>query len=280
MIALGPDEVRARRRPLAILAVAGLRLLSGFCVALPLASLVAESGIGARAEGDRALFEEGGYLLLEVLRLQGPNLSAALLGLLPVVALGLALTAACNLTLFVALNFEGRLQLQAWLAHAGRALPGFLLLSAATAALQAALFLAGSIATAGLPDMMARPVAATALEASVWLSIAALAGALGGLSDVAKASMVRHGSGASASIENAVRSAKSSPIACCFGWLPPAGALLLAVGAAAELTSALDVARPGGLRVALVFLVHQLVIVASVWLRAAWFARASRLSAR
>ena len=104
MNALGPGEIRARRRPFVVLAIAGLRILSGFCLAWPLASLVASSGVGLRPEGDRALFEAGGYLLLELLRLQGGALTAASRGLVPVLLLGLVLTAACNAALLVALN--------------------------------------------------------------------------------------------------------------------------------------------------------------------------------
>ena len=96
MTPLGPSEMRARRRPFVVLSIAGVRLLLGLCLALPLASLVAESGVGQSPRGDRALFEGGGYLLLEVLRVQGANLAATARGLVPLLLLGLLVTAACN----------------------------------------------------------------------------------------------------------------------------------------------------------------------------------------
>ena len=53
----------------------------------------------------------------------------------------------------------------------------------------------------------------------------------------------------------------------------------LTVGIAAQLTGWLDVSRPGTWRITLVFVAHQLVVLASVALRAAWYARALRLTA-
>ena len=90
---LSPGEIRFARRPFAILGVAAVRLLVGFLLAWPLAAVVSESGIGLRSEGDRALFEGGGYLLLELLRLHGADFAASLRGLAPLAALGLVVTA-------------------------------------------------------------------------------------------------------------------------------------------------------------------------------------------
>src|SRR4051812_27912095 len=114
MSALGPGEIAARRRPWVIAAIASIRLICGFCLTWPLSSLLASSGIGLFTQGDRALFEGGGYLLLELLRLQGSALSAVLHGLLPIFGVGLVLTAACNAALLVALNTRGRLSRSDW----------------------------------------------------------------------------------------------------------------------------------------------------------------------
>jgi hypothetical protein len=51
------------------------------------------------------------------------------------------------------------------------------------------------------------------------------------------------------------------------------------VSAAASLTQWLDVSQGGAGRVMGVLLVHQLVVIGSVALRAAWYARALRLMA-
>ena len=279
MIALGPGEIRARRRPLVIAGVTLLRLLAGFCLAWPLTSLISGSGIGQRSEGDRALFESGGYLLLEVVRLRGSELSSVARGLLPVLALGLTLTAACNAALLVALNVKGRLDRVAWLSRASGRLPAILLLGVGTALGQLVLIVAGVMAVGSIPESLARPVATSAAEAAIWLVVALAAGALGGFADVAKASLVRHESRLLGALARAWLGLRQRPIRATFGWFPYALGFALAVFLGAELCQLLDVSRPGAWRVVAVFTVHQLVILTSVAARAAWLSRALRLVA-
>lgn len=279
MTALGPGEIRARRRPFVVLAIAGLRCLAGFCLAWPLASLVSLSGVGLRPEGDRALFEGGGYLLLELLRLEGSALAAAGRGLVPILLLGLVLTAACNAALLVALNLRDRLGLRGWLARAFDRLPSLLVLGAGTALGQLALIVAGVFLVGAMPEPLAKPVVASLGHAAVWLIVAMLAGALGGFSDTVKASLVRHESRLVDGLSRARRCVRHSPIRVTFGWLPYTVALLASGYVAAQLTEWLDVSRAGAWRVAAVLLVHQLVVTVSVACRAAWFARALRLVA-
>ena len=279
MTALGPGDMRARHRPFVVLAIAGLRLLAGFCLAWPLAALISTSGVGLRAEGDRALFEGGGYLLLELVRLQGGALAAAARGLVPVFVLGLMLTAACNAALLVALNLRERLAVRAWLAKALDRLPALLVLGAGTALGQLVLVVAGVFATAAVPEPLAKPVATSLAQAALWLLVGLLAGALGGFSDVVKASLVRHESRLVDGLSRAFSCLRHSPIRASFGWFPFALAFVVAALGAAQLTERLDVSRPGAWRVAAVLLVHQMVIVVSVAARAAWFARALRLVA-
>jgi hypothetical protein len=279
VIALGPGEIRARRRPLVIAGIACLRLLVGFCLAWPLSSLISDSGIGQRSEGDRALFESGGYLLLEVVRLRGSELMAVGRGLVPLLVLGLILTAACNAALLVALNLKGRLDRAAWLSRAFGRLPAILLLGLGTGLGQLVLIVAGVIAVGAIPDSLARPVATSAAQLAVWLVVALAAGALGGVADVAKASLVRHDSRLVDGLARAWLCLRQRPIRASFGWFPYALGFGLAVFLAAELCQLLDVSRPGAWRVASVFALHQLVILASVAARAGWFARALRLTA-
>ena len=278
MIALGPGEIRARRRPLVIAGIAVLRLFAGFGLAWPLSSLISGS-VGQRSEGDRALFEGGGYLLLEVVRLRGSELMAVARGLLPMLVLGLALTAACNAGLLVALNVKGRLDRAAWLSRAFERLPAILLVGVGTALGQLALIVAGVIAVSAIPESLVRPVATSAAQACVWLVVALAAGALGGFADVAKAAFVRHESPLMGGLARAWLCLRQRPIRAAFGWFPYALGFSLAVFLTAELCELLDVSRPGAWRVAAVFALHQLVILTSVAARAAWFARALRLAA-
>lgn len=279
MNALGPGEIRARRRPWLILGLASLRILAGLCLAWPLASLIASSGVGLRVEGDRALFEGGGYLLAELLRLRGGELEAVARGLLPVLALGLILTTAGNAALLVGLNSQGRLRLRELLASAIERLPALLVLGVGTGLAQLVLFIAGVIAVAAIPESLAKPVATTAGQAALWLLVTLTAGGVGGFSDVAKASLVRHQVRLGDGLARAFQCVRHSPFRATFGWLPYALVFLAAAALAAKLSDLCDVAQPGAWRVALVFGMHQLVIVTAVAARAAWFARALRLVA-
>jgi hypothetical protein len=277
--ARGPGEIRARHRPLLVLSLAALRIGAGFCLAWPLSALISGFGVGQRIEGDRALFEGGGYLLAELLRLRGNELEAVARGLLPVLGLGLVLTAAGNAALLVGLNLQGRLRLRQLLSRAGERLPALLVLGAGTALGQLLLLAAGAMAVAAIPESLAKPVATTYGQGALWLVVMLLAGALGGFSDVVKASLVRHESRLAEGLSRASRCVKHSPIRATFGWLPCAFIFALAALVAARLCELCDVARPGAWRIVAVFALHQLVILTAVAARAAWFARSLRLVA-
>lgn len=279
MSPLSPGEIQARRRPLVVLAITGVRLAGGFVLAWPLASVIGASGVGYRDTGDRALFEGGGYLLLEVLRLHGADLAATARGLLPVLALGLVLTAACNAALLLALNARGRLQIGAWLARAWSHVPALVVLGVGVSLAQLLLILLGGAATGAIPSSMVSPKATTLAELATWAALAGLAGAAGGFGDVTRAALIRHRQGLAAAVSQAWRCSLRRPLRACFGWLPYALAFGAALLVASQLTERLDVSRPGAWRVLAVFALHQLVILSSVALRAAWYARALRLAA-
>jgi len=279
MTPIGPGEMRARSRLGVVLVVAAVRLLGGFCLALPLSAPLAASGVGQTAQGDRALFEGGGYLLLEVLRLQGGDLIATARGLIPLLALGLALTVVCNAALLVALNARGRLVLGTWLGRAFSRVPAFVVVGCGVGLAQLLLVTVGVSVSEALPTPIDKPVLASTAQLALWLVVASLAGAVGGFSDVVKAALVRHDCPLAAGLRQASVCVRLRPLAACFGWLPFAVLFALSFGLGTWLTEALDVSRPGMWRVAAVFAIHQLVVVFSVFLRAAWFARALRLSA-
>jgi len=276
---LGPGEMRARHRPLVVLSIAGVRWLLGLCLALPLASLVAESSVGQSPRGDRALFEGGGYLLLELLRVQGANLAAAARGLLPLLLLCLLVTVTCNAALLVALNVRGRLRLVAWFSQALGTVPALVVLAVGTALAQLAIILLGLLLAGGIPESMTRPVEMTAAQVALWLLVALAAGAVGGISDVTKAALVRNDAGLAAALKHALARARRAPWTAGWGWLPYGLLFVLAWLGAAQIVSALDVSASGSWRVAAVFVVHQFVSLASVTLRAAWYARALRFAA-
>jgi hypothetical protein len=277
--ALGPGNISARQRPWVIAAIASTRFLCAFCLTLPISSLLSASGVGLRPEGDRALFEGGGYVLLELLRLQGSALGAVLRGLLPLFGVGLVLTAACNAALLVALNTSGRLSRSDWLSRSAARIPGVVLLGAATALGQLVLVVAAMLLAGAVPELLASPVTTTLGQAGVWLVAATLGGALGGFADVARAALIRYETGLVQGLLRAWSSLRHRPMRSCFGWIPYAVLLLAVATLGSQLTAALDVSRAGTWRVAAVLLLHQAVVLAAVAARAAWFARVLRLIA-
>jgi hypothetical protein len=171
------------------------------------------------------------------------------------------------------------LQLRPWLSQALAGVPAFVVLGVGTALAQLVVVLLGLLATDGIPASMARPIPTTAAQLGLWLLIGLVAGAVGGVSDVAKAALVRNDAGLAAALRHALTSARRSPLAACWGWLPYGSLFVLAWLLAAQVTSTLDVSASGSWRVSAVFIVHQVVSLASVALRAAWYARALRLVA-
>lgn len=279
MSALAPSELQARKRPFVVLGVALARAFCGFCLAYPLAALVEQSGIGQRAQGDRALFEGGGYLLLELARLQGPALMATARGLLPMLLLGLVLTAICNAVLLVTINESERLKSVGWLSLSLSCVPALCAIAVAALIAQGACMLVGALMADAVPNWLGRPQLTTALQAGAWLVALLVAGALGGLADLTRASLVRSRETLPQALARAWSCLQAQPIRACFGWVPYGLPFVAAALLAYALTGAIDVSRDGAWRVAAVFVVHQLVIVVSVAARASWFARALRLVA-
>ena len=279
MSALGPGEIRARRRPFVVLSLAALRAVMGLCLAWPLASLISNSGVGLRPEGDRVLFEAGGYLLLEVVRLQGASVLAAARGLLPLFLVGLALTAGCNGALIVALNARERLRSTDWLGRTRARLPALIALGVGTTLGQLVLLVGAGFAASSIPESLANPLRSNALQVSLWALALAVAGALGGFSDVAKASLIRYETRLTEALSRSWAGLRQRPLLACFGWLPFTAASLAAALLSAQLSELVDVSRAGAWRIAAVFVGHQLVILTSVAARAGWFARALRLVA-
>jgi hypothetical protein len=279
MMPLGPGEIRARNRPLLIAAVAAGRLLLGLCLAWPLASLLGDSGIAQREAGDRVLFENGGYLLLELVRLQGLALLATARGLLPLLCLGLLVTVIANGCLLVGLESPKDAGAERLLSRALRLCPALLVVGVATVLVQGALFVVAATVVDAVPEPMTRPVEASLGRAALWSLAALAAGAVGGFADMVKASLVRARQGLGEGWARARRRLRSRPLFACFGWIPYGAGVVVSASLAAAATEALDVSRPGDWRVVTVLLLHQLVILASVALRAAWYARALRFVA-
>jgi hypothetical protein len=257
------------------------RLASGF-VASYAASRAAGSVLAASyPDGDRVLFEPGGYYLLETLRLGvKPITGAGSGGLLLLCVLGFA----SLLPLAAALAWIARPKLDAPAAAArgARNFPAFTVLSGATWLVQAVVAFATSVAV-GLAEAASSGIVnertASLAPIAVGLVGAAAVAMAGIVEDLARAAVTQGHERAMSAIREGFRTLVSRPGSVLLAWSLPALAALALVAAAAVVTGLLDVGRPGAWRVALVFLVHQGCVMGVVVLRLRWLSAALGLVA-
>jgi hypothetical protein len=280
MIPADDSEIGLRRRPSAALLLWGWRLLAAWLVAAPLARAVAAAGAGHLADGDAALFEPGGQLLVETLRVGGATLGAALqsaVGLLLVVgALGLLPLAA----VLVSLAHRGRLRFGDWAGRAAAHLPAFVLLSLLTLLSQALALVAWGLvaggASAALESVVDERSRDVALVAALLPGLALVLG-LGLAEDLGRARVVRHGASGWSSWLAALGLLLRRPGPALLGWLTPAAWAVAAVVAAEIAVRAIDVSRAGAARPWAAFAVHQAAALALAAARVAWLGRALQL---
>lgn len=254
----------------------GFRLFAGLVVAYPAARAFSGFGAAPFADGDRALFEPGGFRLLEALRFGGRTLALAaegagvtafvlsFAGLFPLAA---AITALTRPGASLARSFEHAIPKlpafalffgAAWLARAIHGLAALILLSGATAA-------TGSLVDERAADLLVAALGAVLALGLVFIDV---------LHDLARLAVVRFDETPAEAARSALQTAMERPgrLAAHAAGTGAVAFALVAVGAA--LTSAVDVARPGGARVAAVFAVHQLVVFGVAFTRARWLSGA------
>jgi hypothetical protein len=260
------------RRPGVLLLVYAFRLLSALFIAGPFALAVGPI-IAGYPRGDAVLFDSGGLLWLEALRLaRGPLLSAALQGTLGTLVLA----------------FAGLLPLAALIASLGRSGPvtfGWLAERAARplgtmSLLFGAALLAQAIASAvilvvggvladklHLTDPNASAVRVVAAAATVIVLIG-----IGIVHDLARVAAVEQDARFYAAVTHGWRAFKSAKVRCIVAYAVRALAMLLVVLVALVLAHSIGVER--GSHVVLAWLVHQSAILVTVALRASWLAEA------
>jgi hypothetical protein len=270
------DAARSWAR--ALLATYAFRFAAGLLLALPFVNAVRASRITHFPEGDRLLFQPGGDLLLEVIASQRELLVASLgstlwmLALLSVLALGPEF-----LLLRAASSTSGEAAGGQDPTHgARRALQRMLTLGAAVLlarALLAGLALALAFTARSWFTSADDPRIADAVFASVVLLGVLIQLAVSTLRDLTAAAIVARGW----ALPDCVAAAVSKLRLPAFGAYAAAFAatlLLMLLGALAA--AALDVGRAQGFRTALVFAVHQAVVLGSVAARGAWLSNAVR----
>jgi hypothetical protein len=255
------------------------RLVGAFVLAYPAARTLGAFGPMASPEADQALFEPGGYHLLEALRLAGHAVpasveSAAVLlsavGILGLVPLALAQAS---------LAAPGGTPAD-WGARAAAVLPRLLVLGGGTMLARAGLVIGGLVAVGAastLGEGARDERVPVALGAAVLAPLLSLWLLLGIVQDLARASVVRLDATVGDGLSRALTTLRERPAAVlgAYALLTLAGGS--AVGLAAWAAGALDVSRPGSARVWGAFAAHQSAVLALVVLRVAWLGRALAL---
>ena len=266
----------AFRRPLLILAYVVYLLLAGFAVAAPWSSLL-HATVADYPRGDAELFDRGGIMLVEALRLATRGAPAAITSSGFAFILAGAVGLVPFAVLIAGLGREGRVRLPFLAARAARAIGTLTLLwgisFAAQAIFGAILSLIGAKIIGGLHlAERGEALAYVILAAVVFFALLPL----GVARDLAAVSAVNDETRFYTSSTRALRVLRRA-----FG-RALGGYLVRALLALAVLLAAFAI--PGALRgpdapptVALPFAIHQLAMVIVVFLRASWLASAIRL---
>ena len=268
-----PIQPRARRRVGTIALVYGIHVGIALAIAWPLAGLFT-AGAQRLALGDAALFEPGSLYLLEAVRQNAQPVLRAAPGTLWLVCTSSYLGLLPLGALVHAINRRGRVGLAELASAGGRYLGRYSLLWGL--ALLAIVFCSAfvGLTMAVIPHHTALGlVAMTALGTVASVLIAGL----GIAHDLARAAVVRCRMSVARALETAGRTFVRCPLRAALGWLWRAAAGAAIVAGSAFLSSRLSRQTTASLLVTVV--IHQVVIVSLIALRASWLACALRLVA-
>jgi hypothetical protein len=277
LVLLPNHAMRARRCSRAVAALWVWEVLAGVATAWPVVAVV-RSVYGSHPHADAILWEPGGLALLDLLVRSLP-LSGALLAHLAVVAIFVAFIGVLLASaLFVCIGFgdpDGgspglRRALLASLPAFGPSAAIFATALVFEASLAAASLTLAGLAATGFERSLG-DVAADGVALSLVGVCAAAAAVAGVLQDVARAAIVRTGTGVREGVRTALRALSTSLI---WSWGWRAVASVVPIGFGALLAERLG--GRGGFSLTLLFAVHQAVILARTALRASWLARAMR----
>lgn len=265
------------RRALAVLVEFACRAAAGLVLATPVTAVIAASGIGAFPAGDRLLFEPGGLFLVEVARSAWPSIApfaGSSLVTLVLVTCALTLPRALLWTVSAEVSSE---PLTASFGRAGSLVPPLLTLTGLGFLGQTLAWMLGLTLAGILRAKSENPMTGDLFGLAVVASAGVVVLALGVLRDLASAALASGAANARSALRAGLASVLGSPGAALGRWLLPAAAGLALVVAVAGAVGAIDVARPGALRLALVLLLHQAVVLWLSCCRAVWFGAAVAL---
>ncbi len=263
-----------RRAARAIALVYLLRLLVAWIVVSPIARALSSVVARNHPRGDAILFEAGGLELIESLRLSSTVLASEIKGALLIGTVLGALSLIPAAALFAALAEKEPTGPAQWIRRGVELFPRFLLTFGARLFCQGVLLGAGAIALTRLARHFGSSWSEPRADlAGVTLGLVVLLPvcALGVYEDLVRGEMMKNAPLAVA-LRRAVQIARSRPLALAGPWLLIAACSITLPLLAAPLVGLLDVSQPGVSRLIGVTVVHQLVVLCLVVLRALWLA--------
>ncbi len=289
---LAPSDIRARRRPRAVVYVWLFELASAFVIATPV-HLWARSVWATHPDGDAAIWKPAGLALLAWLGDEGPALSVVVrTSLLLFVLFGVAsqlVTGSLVAALAVGTGAEGRAPATRFALRAGAASFAPLVALGVIFGAVEGFFLgvglfASSAVDHGLQDSMgdARAFSARVVVLALFVAITLLAGVVG---DLARVTLVRDIALETApvtlarrlrdAVTTSIRTARASLGRAALAWGSRAALGLALVYLGARAGDAIG-GRGGG-ALWLLFGAHQAIVLVRAALRASWLAHALRL---
>jgi hypothetical protein len=258
-------------RTVALLCAAALRSLLGWVVAFPIVATLSALGVGSLAGGDRALFAPSALLLVETLRVGEVALFAAAqtsLFLWLLCALVQAFPTALVFAAFADLPRDGA---EPAFRRALALTPRFIALGAVDCGLCALTFGLGFLAWP----------AATSASGDAGYGLAALligwavllSAAISIFVDLARLSSLDRETTLRRAVDEAALRFRKRWLSLFSRYLLASGAGAFCVAAAARATELCRVEEPGALRVALVFALHQAVLIALTGIQCVWVQR-------
>ncbi|MEI9940431.1 MAG: hypothetical protein WDO69_24720 [Pseudomonadota bacterium] len=256
------------------------RTLLALLISYPILLAIRASSMSSGPEGDLVLFQPGSLLLLELLRIGAPWLTAALRVALLLAGLS-AILELIPLALALDLLWRPGRPLLERLTRALRLFPKFLALGAIALLAQAALLLAASLLVAALKpalsstDERLRNIAPIAL-----ISLGLLAcGWFGCVLDIARAALVQRERGARAALTHALLCLRERPGSVLIGAYPNVAGSALGYLSAAWLLTRLAPTTSSNVALTLGFAAHQLAVLFAIAWRVRWLDAALGLSA-
>jgi len=278
LVQVATDSIRARRRPLAVVGLWAWEAALGLVLGSQVAS-VANAAYGRHPLGDSPLFSAGSLELLDLLRHSASARAPLISSLVLCAALshlgGLIPSAAVLAELGFATPERRAPSARDALSCAFAAFPASVTTSLLASAVQALVLLSGAaLASATLGSSQLGEPAVDLRVAGVFAVFVLAAGAVGVVADVARAAIVLHHCGALDGIEKAAAACRRGPLAIAWSYAWRLAASWLPVAMGLFVTS--RATRQGAGAIGVILVLHQAIVLVRAALRTSWMARSLR----